>query len=356
MRPCALIAALVWAAVLACAAGAENLRIATFNAELSRNGPGLLLRDIERRDDQVMAAARVIAAVNPDILALQGFDWDHDGVALSAFAGIVSEEGADYPHRFAARPNSGMATDLDLDGDGRYGGPGDAQGYGEFTGQGGMAVLSRFPVATSEIRDFTALLWHDLPGALLPETANGEPFPSAEALSVQRLSSNAHWVVPIDAPGIGRVHLLTFHAAPPVFDGPEDRNGLRNHDEIAFWRLFLDGSFGPAPDRRFVIAGDANLDPNNSDGRREAIRALLGDPRLTDPLPHSPGAADTDLQATVDWPAPGPGRLRVDYVLPSADWRVVRSGVYWPAADEPGHDDTVTASRHRLVWVDLAPE
>ncbi|AVO39719.1 endonuclease/exonuclease/phosphatase family protein [Pukyongiella litopenaei] len=349
------MAALVWAAVHACAAGAENLRIATFNAELSRTGPGLLLRDIERRDDQVMAAARVIAATNPDILALQGFDWDHDGVALAAFAGLLAEEGADYPHRFAERPNSGLATDMDLDGDGRRGGAGDAQGYGEFAGQGGMAVLSRFPIASDGIRDFTALLWRDLPGAILPENAEGGPFPSAGALDVQRLSTNAHWVVPIDTPGAGRVHLMTFHASPPVFDGPEDRNGRRNHDEIAFWRLYLDGAFGPAPKARFVIAGDANLDSQDSDGRREAIRALLSDPQLTDPQPRRTGAAGPGAGDTVDWPAPGPGRLRVDYVLPSTDWEVVGSGIFWPAVGEPGHDDAITASRHRLVWVDLAP-
>jgi hypothetical protein len=28
------------------------------------------------------------------------------------------------------------------------------------------------------------------------------------------------------------IHLLTAHPTPPTFDGPEDRNGLRNADEI----------------------------------------------------------------------------------------------------------------------------
>ena len=31
------------------------------------------------------------------------------------------------------------------------------------------------------------------------------------------------------------VHFLVSHPTPPVFDGPEDRNGPRNYDEIRFW-------------------------------------------------------------------------------------------------------------------------
>jgi hypothetical protein len=106
--------------------------------------------------------------------------------------------------------------------------------------------------------------------------------------------------------------------------------------------------------------GDANLDPVDGDGRAEALLALLEDPRLIDPLPRSDGGAaaaarDGGVNAvqrgdpaldTADWrDGPGePGNLRVDYVLPSAEWRVVGSGVWWPE-DVP--------VRHRLVWVDV---
>ena len=31
------------------------------------------------------------------------------------------------------------------------------------------------------------------------------------------------------------MYFLTSHPTPPVFDGPEDRNGTRNHDKIRFW-------------------------------------------------------------------------------------------------------------------------
>ncbi len=43
-------------------------------------------------------------------------------------------------------------------------------------------------------------------------------------LEAARLSSKSHWDVPINVNG--RVlHVLASHPTPPVFDGPEDRNG-----------------------------------------------------------------------------------------------------------------------------------
>lgn len=334
----------VWAVVAACflliagvAQAQDRLRVAVYDAELRRDGPGILLRDIERDEDQVAAVVEVIAAAQPDVLALVSFDWDYENRALAAFADALATAGAPYPYRFSARPNSGLATGLDLDGDGRRGDPGDAQGYGDFTGQSGLAILSRYPIRVDGVADFTDFLWQDLPGALLPVDAEGAPFPSAEAWAAQRLSSTSHWAVPVVLPDGREMIVLTFHASPPVFDGPEDRNGRRNHDEVIFWRHYLDGGFGPAPEGLFVLAGGANLDPVDSDGRREAIQTLLDDPQLQDPL---------SGRDTVDWSDVGAGKLRVDYVLPSADWRVLDAGIVDDAPPE--------ASRHWLVWVDLA--
>ncbi|MEM7320552.1 MAG: endonuclease/exonuclease/phosphatase family protein [Pseudomonadota bacterium] len=338
---------------------ADSIRVATFNTELSRDGPGLLLRDIlSKKDDQVAAVVQVVATVQPDILVLQGLDWDYESRALTALAAAFAAKDAAYPNSFAAQPNGGRTTGLDLDGDGRTGGPGDAQGYGAFTGKGGIAVLSRFPIRLTQVVDFSHMLWRDLPGAELP-VLDGAPFPSRQAQTVQRLSSTAHWVIPIALPD-GDMHLLTYQAGPPVFDGPEDRNGLRNRDENRFWQLYLDGAFGTAPPAQYVIAGGANLDPHDSDGRRSAIQSLLSDPRLQDPEPASAGAAAAPDQGhrgsnaldTVDWERAG--RLRVDYILPGSDWRVINSGVYWPESGKPGSEAALTASRHRLVWVDLA--
>ena len=71
---------------------------------------------------------------------------------------------------------------------------------------------------------------------------DGQPFPSDAAQAAQRLSSTGHWVVPVSIKDT-LFTVLTFQAGPPVFDGPEDRNGLRNRDEIRFWQVFLDEAF-----------------------------------------------------------------------------------------------------------------
>lgn len=311
---------------------AETLRVASFNAELQRKGPGLLLRDIVRGEDpQIAAVIAVLIETAPDVLALQSFDYDLNGSALDAFAQALRAAGLDYPHLFSARPNTGLRTGLDMDGDGRRAEPRDAQGYGRFSGQGGMAILSRYPILKDSVQDYTGFLWRDFPGALLP-TLDGAPFPSQEVHDIQRLSTTGHWVVPVEVPGVGRIDLMTLHASPPVFDGPEDRNGRRNHDEIVFWQKYLDGAFGPAPEGPFILLGDFNQDPTSGEGLKQAIRGLLADPRLQDPRPQSPGSAAItgDPFDTADWDDPVPGNMRVDYVLPSADLSVVGAGVYWP--------------------------
>jgi len=343
---------------------AEPLRLALFDGGLTRAGPGLLLRDIrEREDTQIAATLAVIDEAKADVLVLLDIDWDLGLAALSAFNDRLTDP---FPHLFALRPNAGLASGLDLDGDGRLGGPGDAQGYGDFTGSGGMAVLSRLPFGEGG-HDFSAMLWRDLPGATLPATAFGEPFPSAAAQAIQRLSSTGHWVVPV---ALGRgdpLTLLVSKSTPPVFDGPEDRNGLRNADELRLWQVYLEGKLGRDPPRsRIVLAANTNLDPEDGDGDRAALDRLLAATALTDPGPRSAGgvaASRTGPKAlqpgdpaldTAEWDAEtGPGNLRVDYLLPSADLTITGSGVLWPLPGDPFLATVQTASRHRLLWLDL---
>ena len=364
----ALLATLMLGSV---SAGAETLRIATYNADLSRDGPGLLLRDLlSDGDDQIAAAIAVIAHADPDILLITKFDYDHGLRALSQFAKRLRDEGGvSYPHRFALRPNTGMATGLDLTGDGRGWTADDAQGYGQFAGQAGMALLSRHPVMDG-VRDFSDFLWRDLPDALIP-TRDGAPFPSAEVFEIQRLSTTGHWDVPIALPDGRALNLLAFYTSPPVFGGPEDRNLRRNHDEVRFWTLLLDGALPMAPpDPPFAVIGDSNLDPHDGDGMHEAMRALLTHPALQDPAPESAGAlavagtreagqSGDPAHDTTHWQmTDGPGNLRVDYVLPSRDLEVIDAGVVWPAPQHASRNGLAqaveTASRHRLVWVDVA--
>lgn len=329
------------------------------NAALERDGPGLLLRDILKDDPQVTAFATVVRRVNPDILVLQGVDYDHGQVTLTALRDHMADLGGPrFAHLFSRRPNTGMTTGLDMDGDGYLGQARDKQGYGWFAGQAGMAILSRYPFDIDGMQDFTALKWKDIPGALLPKS-KGTPFPSTAVQTVQRLSSVAHWAVPVVVSKERTLHILTFHATPPVFDGPEDRNGRRNHDEIRFWQLYLDGQFGQAPKTQFVLVGDANVDPADGEGRKEGIQNLLADPRLQDPKPKRPvsrnaNLLDAERLDTVAWPDDGPGQLRVQYILPSIDLDVQGAGVHWPPSDTPEAADAVAAGPHRMVWVDLA--
>ncbi len=337
------------------------VRLAAWNVEMARAGPGILLRDILRGDPAAEHAADAIAARAPDALLLMGFDWDHESRALAAFQALLAERGHPMPYRFSPRPNRGLATGADLDGDGRRGRPDDAQGWGRFLGEGGMALLSRLPIEAEGARDLSDLLWRDLPGANLADDS-GAPILAPGAAAVQRLSSTGHWDVPLVLPGGGRLRVLAWHAGPPVFDGPEDRNGRRNADEARLWSLYLGGALGGPPGGPFALMGDAELDPLDGDGRGEAMAALLADPRLQDPKPRG-GGADAPQEAadlgqrgdpgldTADWPgeAAGPGNLRVDYVLPSAGLRVLGAGVDWPEADRPEG-----ASRHAMVWVDVA--
>jgi len=330
-------------------ATAQTLRIATWHTDLSRDGPGLMLRDLRAgKDAQSLAAVDVLRRLDADVILLTDVDYDHELLALSALAARLEAAGHPYPHRFAARPNSGVQTGLDLDGDGRLGRARDAMGYGRFAGQGGMAVLSRLPLG--EVMDYSGFLWRDLPDSLMPEG------PGAE---IQRLSSTGHWAVPVMLPGGGRLMLLAWHATPPVFDGPVARNAQRNHDEAAFWLHLLEGRLPmPPPAPPFVLLGDANLDAVDGDGRREAIRALLAHPALQDPAPRAahgraqePGqsgdpALDTALYARV-------GGLRVDYVLPSAGLVVRGSGVQWPPDGTEEAAIFARASRHYPVWVDI---
>ena len=331
---------------------AETLRIATYNIEMTRPGPGLLLRDLLKADDpQIAAATKVVTGLRADVLLLTGFDYDLDQVALTTFVAKLAAEGLNYPYQFSMRPNTGLATGLDLDGDGKLGGPGDAQGWGRFSGEGGMAVLSKLPIQTADVRNFSEFLWRDLPGALMFDGM------TEEAMAVQRLSTTGHWDVPVALPDGAMLHLLAWYATPPVFDGDEDRNGRRNHDEAAFWSALLEGRLPmPAPQRPFVVLGDANLDPVDGDGIAGAISDLMNHPALQRPLVGKgifPENAD-DSGDTADFSAKnGPGRLRVDYVLPSRDLTVAGAGVLWPKADNPLAAELATASRHRPVWVDI---
>jgi hypothetical protein len=372
----------------------ETFRIATFNASLNRFNAGDLIADLQNpASGQPSRVAEIIQRTNPDVILINEFDFDSGGVAARLFVDnflAVGQNGAEpwVPVAiFSAPSNTGVPTGIDLDRDGNPAGPGDAYGFGYFPGQYGMLILSKYPIVEDEIRAFQNFLWRDMPGALLPddpETPAPADYYSPEILDIFRLSSKSHWDVPVEIDG-EIIHILASHPTPPVFDGPEDRNGTRNHDEVRFWLDYVTpgaGGYiyddagnagGVAAGARFVILGDLNLDPNDGDAMREIGRTLLGHPSLRDSAPVSQGAVEDNATDggfnanhagdpafdTADFGDGefGPGNLRADYVLPSANLGLAGAGVFWPTADDPlaallGPDDAQT-SDHRLVWIDV---
>jgi endonuclease/exonuclease/phosphatase family metal-dependent hydrolase len=374
------------------------LRVATFNAAMNRKSAGELTEGLQKGDPQAAKIAEILRAVSPDVFLLNEIDYDERSaeVFLNRYLSSPdrqerqdSQEPTEQPpwkHFFAGPVNTGVDSGIDLDGNGKLHEPNDAWGFGTYPGQYGMAVFSRHEIQKEAIRTFQNFRWSRMPGALRPMRSNPgstelESYYPDAVWDQLRLSSKSHWDVPILIGG-KTLHLIASHPTPPVFDGPEDRNGCRNHDEI---RLLMDyvagdssGSYivddngltGPlATDASFVIAGDLNSDPIDGDGRAEAIRKLLEHPRLAkSPAPKSLGGVEASENSkganlkhqadpatdTGDFNDRNPGNLRIDFVLPSANLKVLASGVYWPSKSQSAEANAlVSASDHRLVWVDL---
>ena len=395
----------------------DTLRVGTFNASLNRPEQGGLIASLATPGDrQAGADAEIVQRADPDILVVNEFDYDPNGVAAALFQqnylGVGQNTlglpggpafGSEFVNAFVAPSNTGVASGFDLDNDGQVattpGAPGygnDALGFGAFPGQYGMALFSKYEILTDQIRTFQNFLWKDMPDALLPDnpdTAAPNDFYSEQELSELPLASKSFWDVPVNVDG-DVVHIIAGHPTPPTFDGPEDRNGLRNHDEIRFLSdyvapgkggyIYDDNGVGGGlePGARFVIAGDMNADPDDGDSVDNAARQLLFNPAVNSSVvPDSGGGAQQSfLQGganvgqlgnpafdTADFSDAAPGNLRVDYVLPSqAGFRPEGAGVFWPQESDPAfplvgtYDASLPggfpSSDHRLTYIDLTVE
>ena len=384
------------AAELALPAPAEGVvRVATFNVALNRKEAGQLVLDLKHGDKQAKRIAAIVQLVRPDVLLANEVDYS-DGEASKILLNEyfkkpqnpkLQPDACDFGYYYTASVNTGVGSGLDLNLNGRNTDSDDGWGYGAFPGQYGMAVYSKYPISDSAVRTFQMFKWSDMPNAkrpkLVDKVTGAQTFFHSDAVWKQlRLSSKSHWDVPIKI-GESTLHVIASHPTPPVFDGPEDRNGCRNHDEIRLIQDYVEGTAeadyivddngktGPlARTAQFVIMGDLNSDPNDGSGIAQGIIDLLSSKRVSaNFVPESKGGVEASkLQGkanekhkgnpandTGDFNDNSAGNLRIDFVLPSSNCKIVGGGVFWPAADQLKDIDPklVDASDHHLVWLDI---
>lgn len=386
MNPARLLTAAALALCTTPAPAQTTARFATFNLEDLRSedlaGPG---------SARARRLAEVIQRIAPNIILINEIAYDGPGSPGfdpeagpgrngQRFADLLADPQAPgLPalryRAFMAPVNTGVPSGLDLNNDGRivttpppaatpssdpearaYGE--DCWGFGLFPGQYGMALLvdERLTILTDEIRTFRLLPWDYVPGAFLPQTTEGKPWFDEQEKAVARLSSKSHWDVPVQFPGGRIIHVLCSHPTPPAFDGPEQRNARRNHDEIRFWSDYISSAAYLVDDRdrqggldrraSFVILGDLNADPDEGQSYKQPIEtALKGCERIS--------FAFTPVSET-QWLGLDPDdtamfKLRTDYLLPSRNLEVIRGGVWRPAPEAPDWP-----SDHFPVWAEVS--
>lgn len=378
----------------------NNLRIATFNVSMEALNYVPYQRGIEPKingtelttalnsnNQQIKNIAEIIQRVNPDIILLNEFDntsAKHQALKtfLQKYLNVdqQQQQAINFPYFYQGSVNTGVKTPFDLNNNGVKGEtPQDTYGFGYFPGHFGMALLSKYPIDEKAIRTFQHFKWQDMPNALQTiDPATNKPWYSSEAWQGFRLSSKSHWDIPVNVNG-RIIHILASHPTPPVFDGKEDRNGKRNHDEIRFWHDYITpnkgnyiyddrGTFGGLSNNikekkisqlhHFVILGDQNASNVEGDAIYSGISMLLNSPLIQDANPKSLGGeqhAKNNVNGkhhTAYW------GMRADYILPSkAGWNIVNSGVFWPSKNDDEFrliKDRAASSDHRLVWLDLA--
>lgn len=371
-----------------------KIRVATFNIEDVRT------EDIkDPAHPRLKRIAAIIQKLRPDIILINEIAYDQPGAPgfaegdapgqnarrlVEHFLSVSQGENlAPLEFKtFMAPSNTGIHSGFDLNNDdkkrgefppppagGPNGEPGrqtpegreygdDSWGFGTFPGQYAMALLvsPRFEILQEKIRTFRKFPWSKMPGALLPvDPETQEPWYSAEEAAQFPLSSKSHWDVPVKLPSGTVLRLLCSHPTPPAFDGAEQRNKKRNHDEIRFWADYLNdagyivddnGNAGGYNSRDpFVILGDLNADPTGGNSLDNPIQKFLsGHARIQGEfVPRAASMEGPDADNTSAW------GMRVDYVLPSKELKIIGGGVW----RYPQDAEKTPVSDHFPVWLDV---
>ncbi|MGL5709188.1 MAG: endonuclease/exonuclease/phosphatase family protein [Aeromonas sp.] len=420
------------------------VRFATFNLSFDRDNTGELTSELAltrteqdallarlaegslsgatettaKRIQQIRNVAEIIQRTRPDVFLLNEFDNDGKGESttdLKAFndnylahAQHAEVTAISYPVLQNFATNTGLMSGYDLNLDGNINsGPDDAWGYGKYHGQYAMAVMSKYPIDTKQIRTFQHFKWKDMPGEKNPIIDDckklidkngvknpyrecGDAWYAEEVWQKYPLSSKNHADVPVRIKtdkGEEVIHFLISHPTPPIFANAARHTVKHNRAEIAFWNDYVKGlnymtddkgtKGGLAKNAKFVIAGDLNADPLTGDGDLTAIQALLDNALMNQAItngtliPVSEGGPEcvskgADCKRNLNRPNPeritNSSVLQLDHVIPSANLNAVKSGVFWPASFEAGYHLVYDAklgiakgvsSDHRMVWVDL---
>lgn len=392
----------VWAQAVAAVesrgqADAVVIRVATFNVEDVRTA------DLKNPNQpRLKRLAEIIQRVRPNVILLNEIAYDQQGAPGVDPTDKPGQNAARFCENFLsvaqapdlqplklrafmAPVNTGQPSGMDLDKDGKvtstFPAPaagdaagfapehtdegrvfaGDCWGFGTFPGQYGMALLvdERLTIREKDVRTFRLLPWDYMPGAFVPvESDQRTAWYPTEVLEVFRLSSKSHWDVPVELPGGAVVHFLCSHPTPPAFDGVEKRNARRNHDEIRFWVDYLENASYLVDDESkpgglprgasFVILGDLNADPDEGSSFKNPIMNLLGSSAR---VVMTPAPTSTDVVQGLDADDTAAFGLRVDYVLPSRDMKIERSGVW---RHMPSGGGSRFPSDHFPVWIDLS--
>ena len=214
---------------------------------------------------QIRNIAAIIQKNRPDTLVLNEFNNNGTGTdktiisnfqknylshgqSLNSFDGGNVQEPIEYPFFETYATNTGLASGMDLNNDGKIDdNPSDAFGFGFYHGHYAIALLSMHEIDKENTRSFQEFKWKDLPNAQIPKVEKvvastpagmnvGDNWFTDEEWNNLRLSSKNHLDVPIKVKKgdtVETINLLISHPTPPAFElGGTKTNFLRNKGEV----------------------------------------------------------------------------------------------------------------------------